>query len=140
MKLIRKINDVVIALLAASVLITAVAFIYFQSSLLVVTSASMEPSFKPGDILLVRPVKTSQIERLDVVVLPVPDVAGLRFSHRVNSISRELTGFRIRTQGDANPNPDTWSLNVIDQQVPKVIAVLPTSFIFALTHIFGNDT
>lgn len=140
MRLFQRFFDVIILLVTVLALATAVAFIYFQSSLLVVTSASMEPSFKPGDTLLVRSVETSQIKKFDVVVLPIPDVEGLRFSHRVISISRELNGFVVRTQGDANPNPDTWSLNVTDQTVPKVVAVLPTSFIFALTHIFDNDT
>ena len=85
MRLFQRFFDVIILLVTVLALATAVAFIYFQSSLLVVTSASMEPSFKPGDTLLVRSVETSQIKKFDVVVLPIPDVEGLRFSHRVIS-------------------------------------------------------
>ncbi len=93
-----------------------------------------------GDMLLVRPVKSFTVKKDDVLVLPVPDIPGLRFAHRVVEISTELNGVTIKTKGDANPIPDSWRINVTDKQVPKVVAILPTRFLFALTHIFSNDT
>ena len=93
-----------------------------------------------GDLLLVRQVEISSIKKSDVLVLPVPELNNLFYSHRVVDISPELNGYLIKTQGDANPTPDAWSLNVTDKEVPKVVAVLPTGFIFALAHIFDNDT
>ena len=140
MKLLRIIFDIVLGLLALSLLSLAVLVIYFQTSFLVVSSRSMEPMMQVGDLIAVRPVEISTVQKSDVLVLSVPDIENLRYSHRVVDISRELNGYLIKTKGDANPAPDAWSLNVSDKEVPKVIAVLPTSFIFALTHIFDNDT
>lgn len=136
----RLMADFLLGFVALAMLTMAIASIYFQSGFLVVTSRSMEPSFRVGDLLLVRPIEISTIKKSDVLVLPVPEIPKLRYSHRVVDISRELNGYSIKTQGDANPTPDAWRLNVTDQEVPKVIAVLPTSFIFALTHILDNDT
>ncbi len=140
MRFRKVVFDFVFAFCAAISLFGAAAFVYFQSSLLVVTSRSMEPTFKAGDTLLTTSIPTSKIGKSDVLVLPVPNLEGLRFSHRVIEVSRELTGTVIKTQGDANPTPDSWTLNITDQQVPRVVAVIPTSFIFALGHIFDNDT
>lgn len=131
MKPIRLISDIVLVLLTAVLFCGAVLSIYFHTGFLVVSSRSMEPTMQAGDMLIVRPVEISTIKRSDVLVLPVPEIENLRYSHRVVDISRELNGYFIKTQGDANPAPDAWSLNVTDKEVPKVIAILPTSFILA---------
>jgi signal peptidase len=140
MKFIKVAWNTFIGLFALSLLVLAGLSIYFHTSFLVVISRSMEPTMQAGDLLLTRPVEISTIEISDVLVLPVPKIENLRYTHRVVEVSRELNGYFIKTKGDANPSPDAWILNVTDKEVPKVIAVLPTSLIFALTHIFSNDT
>ena len=127
MKIRRLFFNFVFVLLALISLIGAVASVYYQSSFLVVTSRSMEPTIKAGDMVLVRKIQTSEVKRDDVLVLPVPDSPGLRYAHRVISVSQELNGLVLKTQGDANPTPDAWSIAVKDRRVPKVVMILPTS-------------
>ena len=140
MKWRARIINFILGALAFVTFIGATASIYFQSSFLVVTSRSMEPTIKAGDTILVRPINSFAVKQKDVVVLPVPDAPGVRYAHRVIAVSQELNGVVMKTQGDANPNPDAWSIEVTDKKVPKVVAILPTSIFFALSHIFGNDT
>lgn len=127
MKIRRLFFNFVFVLLALTSLIGAVAAVYYQSSFLVVTSGSMEPTIKAGDMVLVRRIQTREVKKDDVLVLPVPDSPGLRYAHRVISVSQELNGLVLKTQGDANPNPDAWSIAVKDRRVPKVVMILPTS-------------
>ncbi len=127
MKPIRVFRDVVLALTAVSLAIAAGLSIYFQLSFLTITSRSMEPTISAGDMVLTRPIPVAQIRSRDVVVLPVPDVEGLRYSHRVMSDTREFDDVVVTTKGDANPNPDAWTLQITSQEVPKVVAVIPTA-------------
>lgn len=140
MKFIRSAADLILSLLAFVLLSLAMLSIYFQTGLLLVSSRSMEPAMKVGDFAVVRNVNVAEIKKSDVVVLPIPSSQNLRYSHRVVEISRELTGYLFRTKGDANPTVDAWQLNVTSKEVPKVIAILPTNRIFALSHIFTADT
>ena len=127
MKPIRVFRDVVLALTAVSLAIAAGLSIYFQLSFLTITSRSMEPTISAGDMVLTRPIPVAEIRSRDVVVLPVPDVEGLRYSHRVMSVTREFDDVVVTTKGDANPKPDAWTLQITSQEVPKVIAVIPTA-------------
>jgi signal peptidase I len=127
MKPIRVFRDVVLALTAVSLAIAAGLSIYFQLSFLTITSRSMEPTISAGDMVLTRPIPVAEIRSRDVVVLPVPDVEGLRYSHRVMSVTREFDDVVVTTKGDANPKPDAWTLQITSQEVPKVVAVIPTA-------------
>jgi signal peptidase len=127
MKPIRVFRDVVLALTAVSLAIAAGLSIYFQLSFLTITSRSMEPTISAGDMVLTRPIPVAEIRSRDVVVLPVPDGEGLRYSHRVMSVTREFDDVVVTTKGDANPKPDAWTLQITSQEVPKVVAVIPTA-------------
>jgi hypothetical protein len=43
------------------------------------------------------------------------------------SVTREFDDVVVTTKGDANPKPDAWTLQITSQEVPKVVAVIPTA-------------
>lgn len=77
----------------------------------IVTSSSMEPVFKKGDLvvmqnLLVKPAIG------DIIIFPDPKTDAvvsrpLTITHRIV----EVSGDDIKTQGDNNPYPDRWVVN-----------------------------
>jgi signal peptidase I len=127
LKPLRFFGDIVLYLLAFTFTVTALLFFYYQCSLLTVTSRSMEPTIKAGDTVLTIQIPTSQIQKNDVLVLPLPEISTLRYAHRVIEVSNEAQEVIVRTKGDSNPIPDKWALELISKQVPKVVAVIPTS-------------
>lgn len=77
----------------------------------IVTSGSMEPTFKKGDLVFMQNVLV-QPDVGDIIIFPEPtgnrvgsDVVTV--THRIISIS----GDNIKTKGDANPIVDSWSVD-----------------------------
>jgi signal peptidase I len=130
MKLKRKLVDIFLIAITVLSITGAITAVNLQSSFITVVSASMEPTISPGDTLLIRYVNRYEIEKNDIVVLPVPTNKSLRYSHRVLEVARELNSVVLQTKGDANPNPDKWLIRVNSEKTPRVVAIIPTSFIF----------
>jgi signal peptidase I len=130
MKTFKVVKDVVLAVSAIGFVIAAILAFYFQTSFQTVTSRSMEPSIKAGDMVVTRQVPAKDIEMRDVVILPLPDADGLYFSHRIVGIKKQSGDVIVATKGDANPKPDSWQLKITSGDVPKVMAVIPTALIF----------
>jgi len=69
-----------------------------------VKTGSMEPAYRPGDLVVDRPAGRYQVG--DVVTFrPAPN-PGRLVTHRIVAV--DGTGFR--TQGDANATPDPWTV------------------------------
>ena len=130
MKTFKVVKDVALAASAIGFVIAAIFAFYFQTSFQTVTSRSMEPSIKAGDMVLTRQVPAKEIQMRDVVILPLPDADGLYFSHRIVGIKKQSGDVIVSTKGDANPKPDSWELKITSGDVPKVMAVIPTALIF----------
>ena len=130
MKTFNVLKDVALAASAIGFVIAAIFAFYFQTSFQTVTSRSMEPSIKAGDMVLTRQVPAEDIQMRDVVILPLPDADGLYFSHRIVGIKKQSGDVIVATKGDANPKPDSWELKITSGDVPKVMAVIPTALIF----------
>ena len=130
MKNLRVIKDVTLAVTAIAFVMGAVLSFYFQTSFLTVTSRSMEPTIRAGDMVLTRQVPAKEIRTRDVVILPAPDAPGFNYSHRVVAVKKEADGVVVTTKGDGNPKPDSWELMITSKEVPKVISVIPTAIIF----------
>lgn len=122
-----KFNDVLLLLLAALSVAAATLTINNKIALQTVTSNSMQPYIEAGDILVTRQVSTNEVELRDVVVLPIPESRELRYTHRVVALEKKAGNIVIKTQGDANPNPDEWALEITSEQIPKVLAVIPSA-------------
>lgn len=90
-----------------------------------VLSPSMEPTFHPGDLVITKPEAATDIKIGQVVALPVPNEPGQRYVHRIISVSTKDGRPLVRTKGDANPAPETFSLRVDSPTVPVVVATVP---------------
>ena len=82
----------------------------------VVTSDSMYPSFKTGDLLMMRNVDIDDIQVGDVIMFTVPSEREL-IIHRVESIGEE----GILTAGDATGATDNWIVDINDVEAELVI-------------------
>lgn len=90
-----------------------------------VLSPSMQPAFGPGDLVLTRAERSSQLHVGQVVVLPLPDAPGQRYVHRITEVERTDGRVLVRTKGDNNPEVDRQRLQVTSAQAPVVVASIP---------------
>lgn len=80
----------------------------------IVTSGSMEPTFKKGDLVFMQNILVKP-KPGDIIIYPDPQekIAGSRpvtITHRIT----EVAGDTIRTKGDNNPVVDSWRVNKKD--------------------------
>ena len=130
MKSLKILKDSALVLLALILVPTAIFCVQAKASFLIVTSRSMEPTIKAGDTVLTRQIPRTAVKSREIIVLPVPDNAALKYSHRVISAQNLASGTLLKTKGDANPNADSWNMKVTSDRVPEVMAVIPTASIF----------
>jgi len=91
----------VLATLALLLLVSVLPVVLgWQST--VVLSGSMQPGLVPGDVAVVRPVATADLEPGQVLLVDDPDAPGRLRLHRLVAV--EAGGLRLR--GDANPSAD----------------------------------
>ena len=81
----------------------------------VVTSDSMYPTFKTGDLLVVQSADIDDIEVGDIIMFTVPSEKEL-IVHRVESIGED----GIRTKGDATNATDNWIVDSNDVEAKLV--------------------
>jgi signal peptidase len=104
---------------AASVITLRLAF-------LPVLSLSMSPTLGVGDLAITRAVSVNDLRLGDVVVLPIPDAPGQRYTHRIVELTRGPNGPVVTTKGDNNTSPDAHQLRITSTDVPVVIGRIPT--------------
>jgi signal peptidase I len=90
-----------------------------------VLSQSMEPAFHPGDLVVTKPEPAADVRVGQVIALPVPDAPGQRYVHRVISVTMKDGKPVVRTKGDANRAPESFSLRIDSPTVPRVVATVP---------------
>lgn len=130
MKWRRRLKDITLVVSSLAFAVLATYSLQNKISLSIVTSRSMEPLIEAGDIVVSKQIQKWDIKRGDVLILPLPQNRELKYMHRVVEVNEELSRTTIRTKGDSNPNPDKWLLEVISPEVPKVISVLKSGFVF----------
>jgi signal peptidase I len=92
-----------------------------------VLSPSMEPTFEPGDLVIIRPIDASDLQVGDVPMLPDPDVPQIQYVHRVMRVDASRPGeVWVVTKGDNNPGEDS-PVTIVTEQVPVVVATIPMS-------------
>lgn len=92
-----------------------------------VLSPSMEPTFAPGDLVLIRPMAAADLSIGDIPMLPDPDIPQIQYVHRVVNIDTSRPGeVWVVTKGDNNPSEDS-PVTVITEEVPVVVASVPMS-------------
>lgn len=97
---------ILLTLLAAAVL-TAAAWWMSGGRWLTIESPSMGQAAPVGTLVLTRPVAVRDLAPGDVISFTPPRVSRT-YTHRVSEI---LPGGALRTQGDVNRTPDSWTLH-----------------------------
>ena len=94
---------------------------------LTVLSGSMQPTFSPGDIVVVRPEPIQQLRVGQVISYAVPVGAHQVETHRVVAILRGqgTTSPVIQTKGDNNTVVDPWTAQLNGSTVWRLEAVVP---------------
>jgi signal peptidase I len=106
---------------------------------LTVLSGSMVPTFRPGDIVVVRPEPMRDLRVGQVITYQVPVGARQVETHRVIRILRGRGTNQpvIQTQGDANSAPDPWTAQLDGTTVWHLEAVVPKAG-YALSALRGR--
>ncbi len=87
----------------------------------VVATGSMKPMIHPGDMVVIRKSKNSEVKVGDVVQYKKDNIF---IFHRIIDIKKEKDGVKYQTKGDNNTVPDS-DLVSIDMIKGKVIKVVP---------------
>jgi signal peptidase len=84
--------------------------------LMVVTTKSMEPTLRVGDLIYVKGVAPSDLKVGDVITFKSPTkyVSGTLITHRIVEISYETNEIIFNTKGDNNPVTDPWTVTASD--------------------------
>ncbi len=117
------------ALVAVS--LAAVAFVLpaglgFQRY--VITGGSMSGTYDKGSVVFERTVPAADLEVGDVITYQPPAASGVTtlVTHRVIGIKHDAQGRQVlRTQGDANPDPDPWRFSLTAPEQPVVAFSVP---------------
>jgi len=127
----RILKDITLILGALVSLIMALLVTHHDVSFLTITSQSMSPTFKAGDVVVTRQITIDTIKRNDILVLPLPTNKNVFFAHRV--VYKELQENRllIQTKGDLNQAKDEWLLEITSKEVPKVMSVVSLNRLIA---------
>ena len=89
-------------------------------------SGSMEPTFYPGDVLILTRERTSQIRLGQIITYQIPVFNHPVESHRVVTVSRSSDGHTvIQTKGDANQVADGWKAQLDGNYVWQTRVVVP---------------
>ena len=89
----------------------AAATLLFGLAPTLITSGSMSPGIRPGDLVLTSLPASHEIIEGDVVTFRDPAVAGRLMTHRVDAVLNDGT---LRTRGDANAAPDSTPVPMAD--------------------------
>ena len=123
-------RDLILVVGSITLLSLAVFSLQNGVSLSMVTSRSMEPTIEAGDVAISKQIRKSEIRRGDVLILPLPQNREFKYMHRVFELNNDGEKTILRTKGDSNPNPDKWQIEILSAEVPKVISVVGSGFVF----------
>ena len=104
---IKRIGNVVTTVLVGLMVILAVLLWGFRLlgyELLVIQSGSMEPNYRVGSLVYVKPVDAAELEVGDVITFELGN--GVRGTHRIVEVLKENDALSFKTKGDSNDHVD----------------------------------
>ena len=115
----QMIETIKTGLLVALLLESYIGVAYISNNFtpfMVVTSGSMEPVLSIGDMIYVKGVAPADIQVGDVITFkpPATYIQGSLVTHRVIGINYDSNEVFFKTQGDANPSVDPWTVKSSD--------------------------
>ncbi len=115
----------------AFVIFTSIALVapgimsaYLGVGIHVTMTGSMSPSINPGDVMLSKVEKVSDVQ-IGQVVLFLDNKTWLEEAHRVTSVVSSPNGITITTKGDANPEADPVQTYAALSPIRYVTSVVP---------------
>jgi len=91
-----------------------------------VLSGSMRPGFTVGGVVISQRIPVNELAVRDVIVFHNPNKPSEEMVHRIVQMTKGPDGqLLIKTQGDANPVRDPWTLTIRGNSVYKVRWSLP---------------
>jgi len=113
------IDTIKTVLLIALIIETYMGAAYLSNNftpLMVVTTASMEPTIMVGDLIYVKGVSPSDIQVGDIITFKPPReyLKGALITHRVVSVLYDSNEISFKTMGDNNPSIDPWTVKSED--------------------------
>jgi signal peptidase len=91
-----------------------------------VLSGSMRPGLTVGGVVISQRIPVSELAVRDVIVFRNPNKPSEEMVHRIVQITKGSDGqLLVKTQGDANPVRDPWTLTIRGNSVYKVRWSLP---------------
>ncbi|MCR4614775.1 MAG: signal peptidase I [Clostridiales bacterium] len=93
-----------------------------------VATDSMSPTMKTGDVIMIRSVKTEDIEAGDIITVDFSDRTG-SFTHRVTKVDTK-NGW-VYTKGDANVSEDPFPTDLAYVK-GRVVFIIPALGFFSL--------
>ncbi len=154
-KVFKAINILLsIALVFIAVGVAYVAIPYFGNQALIVRSGSMTPTIDVGSIVVVRsanqldspvPLTTPLYNKGDVIAFRSEKNSKTIITHRIVSAETNNNGVAYKTKGDANDEPDGWTVsekNILGKTfitipaVGKLLAFAKSKVGFSLLIIF----
>jgi signal peptidase len=120
-RVLLAVAGVLSGLVVTGVLMFAAAMQIFGYHVIEVSSGSMEPALRPGDVFVTRPVDIADVRKGDIVLFEQGRGTLIPVAHRVVSVVQIRTNVTdsetgktvtdvsqvLRTKGDANPTPDS---------------------------------
>lgn len=110
---IKKILDIVSTVIVAVIGILAVGYIVLMLcgfKLYTVLSPSMEPAYKTGSVIFVKPVDTDDLKVGDPITYKLAGTKSIS-THRIHSIETIGDKKAFRTKGDANEDVDAVAVD-----------------------------
>jgi len=113
------IDTIKTVLLIALIIETYMGAAYLSNNftpLMVVTTASMEPTIMVGDLIYVKGVSPSDIQVGDIITFKPPReyLKGALITHRVVDVLYDSNEISFKTMGDNNPSIDPWTVKSED--------------------------
>jgi signal peptidase I len=112
------------ALIVSTALLTTL-FLSFGVGFHALLSNSMAPEHPAGSVVITIQTSTEQLQKGDVIKLPLPNGTGRHYVHRIVEVDTESTHTTVVTKGDNNVAKEPWSLQILSTSTPRVIATIP---------------
>lgn len=114
-------STILVAVLLIPAIIYTAPFLVGGCFSSIVMGSSMEPTIRVGSIVIVRKVKPEDVKVGDIIAFKIGESKTI---HRVVEKMSEGDSFYFKTKGDANEDPDPWTvrpqdiIGVLHLQIP----------------------